>query len=165
MSTTRLSALAIGLVALASGATAAATGAAVVAGKRGLNYNNGTWANYFKGNPQVTWGYNWGWPSNGLDPSFEFVPMLWGVPNGVDADWNTAALAAKYVLGFNEPDLTSQANIIPSVAAAGYKMYFQPLAGKVKLGGPAVTNAGNGVLPYMGMKIFQLGPHNSSESY
>jgi hypothetical protein len=63
-------------------------------------------------------------------------------------------LAAKNVLGFNEPDLTSQANIIPSVAVAGYQAYFQPLAGKVNLGGPAVTNAGSGVLPYIGMILF-----------
>ena len=77
--------------------------------------------------------------------------MLWGVPNGPDDSWTNAALAAKHVLGYNEPDLTSQANTIPSVAIAGWKMYFQPLAGKVALGGPAVTNAGNGVLPYMGL--------------
>ena len=62
MSLARLTVFA-GLVAVAS----------AVAGKRGLNYNNATWANYFKGYPQVTWGYNWGWPSNGLDASFEFV--------------------------------------------------------------------------------------------
>lgn len=44
-----------------------------VAGKRGLAYNSATYANLFKGNKQVTWGYNWGYPSNGLDSSFEFV--------------------------------------------------------------------------------------------
>lgn len=120
-------------------------------GKRGLNYNNATWANYFVGHPQITWAYNWGWPSNGLDSSFEFVPMLWGVPSGPDSDWTNTALAAKNILGFNEPDLGSQANTIPSVAAAGFQAYFQPLAGKVNIGGPAVTNAGYGDLPYMGL--------------
>jgi hypothetical protein len=120
-------------------------------GKRGLNYNNATWANYFVGHQQITWGYNWGWPSNGLDSSFEFVPMLWGVPSGPDSDWTNAALAAKNILGFNEPDLGSQANTIPSVAAAGFQAYFQPLAGKLNIGGPAVTNPGYGDLPYMGL--------------
>jgi len=124
---------------------------ATAQGKRGLNYNNATWANYFAGYPQITWGYNWGWPSNGLDSSFEFVPMLWGVPSGSDPDWTSAALAAKNVLGYNEPDLSSQANTIPTVAAAGYQGYVQPLAGKVNIGGPAVTNAGYGVLPYIGL--------------
>ncbi|TAQ86806.1 hypothetical protein B7494_g4888 [Chlorociboria aeruginascens] len=142
MSAIKLTRLALGLT-LSIGVSAQ--------GKRGLNYNNATWANYFVGYPQVTWGYNWGWPSNGLDASFEFVPMLWGVPNGVDEDWNTAAGAAKSILGFNEPDLSSQANTIPSVAAAGYAAYFQQFAGKVSIGGPAVTNSGNGVLPYAGL--------------
>ena len=77
--------------------------------------------------------------------------MLWGVPNGDDPSWTSAALAAKNILTFNEPDLGSQANIIPSVAAAGYKMYVQPLAGKVNISGPAVTNGGNGQLAYMGL--------------
>jgi hypothetical protein len=145
MTFSRASQLAVAALALASKATAAA-------GKRGLNYNNATWANYFVGNDEITWGYNWGWPSNGLDASFEFVPMLWGVPTAPDPDWITAASAAKNCLTYNEPDLTSQANIIPSVASDGYKAYVQPLAGgTVRLGGPAVTNAGYGVLPYIGL--------------
>ena len=77
--------------------------------------------------------------------------MLWGIPSSPDPSWTSAALAAKHVLGYNEPDLTSQANTIPSVAIAGWETYFQPLAGKVALGGPAVTNSGNGVLPYIGL--------------
>jgi hypothetical protein len=120
-------------------------------GKRGLNYNNATWANYFQGYPQITWGYNWGWPSNGLSSSFEFVPMLWGLPSGADPDWTTAASAAQHVLGYNEPDLTSQANIIPSDGANGWKTYFDPLPANLQLGAPAVTNSGYGVLPYQGL--------------
>jgi hypothetical protein len=77
--------------------------------------------------------------------------MLWGAPSAPDPAWTSAALAAKHVLGYNEPDLNSQANVIPSVAAAAWKSYVQPLAGRVSIGGPAVTNAGNGVLPYMGL--------------
>lgn len=142
MTFSRASQLAAVLLALASSATAQS--------KRGISYNNATWANYFVGT-QITWAYNWGWPSNGLDSSFEFVPMLWGVPNGADPSWTAAAQAAKHVLTFNEPDLGSQANTIPSVAAAGYQMYVQPLAGQVQLGAPAVTNSGYGVLPYIGL--------------
>lgn len=120
-------------------------------GKRGLCYGNITWANYFAGNPEVTWGYNWGVQSGGLDSSVEYVPMLWSVPREVNPNFKNAAAAAKNVLGFNEPDLNSQANTIPSVAAAGYQTYMQPLAGKSCIGYPAVTNAGNGVLAYMGL--------------
>ena len=99
----------------------------VAQSKRGLCYSNVTWANYFVGDNQVTWGYNWGWPSNGLDASFEFVPMLWGVPSAADPEWTTAAEGAKNILTFNEPDLGSQANIIPSVAAAGYQVSYEKL--------------------------------------
>jgi hypothetical protein len=77
--------------------------------------------------------------------------MLWGVPSRADPDWVTAASAAQHVLGYNEPDLSSQSNIIPSVAAAGWQMYFGTLPANIQLGAPAVTNSGYGVLPYQGL--------------
>lgn len=48
-------------------------------GKRGLCYNdnnpsgNAVYANLFKGYSKVLWGYDWGFTSDGLDLSFEFV--------------------------------------------------------------------------------------------
>lgn len=45
-------------------------------------------------------------------------------------------------MSFNEPDLSSQSNLSPAVAAAGYLTYMQPFAGKAKLGSPAITNGG-----------------------
>ena len=53
------------------------TTAPTAAGKRGLAYNNNNpgasaeYANLFKGYPKVSWGYDWGYPSWGLDSSFE----------------------------------------------------------------------------------------------
>ena len=55
----------------ASGATGSGTG------KRGLCYNNNnphadaTYANLFKGYQKVSWAYDWGYPSWGLDSHFE----------------------------------------------------------------------------------------------
>jgi Glycosyl hydrolase catalytic core len=46
-------------------------------------------------------------------------------------------------LRFNEPDLSTQSNISPTDAAAGYKTWMQPFAGKARLGAPAVTNGGS----------------------
>jgi len=43
-------------------------------------------------------------------------------------------------MSFNEPDLSSQANLAYTDAAAGYKKYMMPFAAKAKLGSPAVTN-------------------------
>lgn len=41
---------------------------------------------------------------------------------------------------FNEPDNAGQANLSPQAAAAAWKKYMQPFAGKAKLCSPAVTN-------------------------
>lgn len=137
-----------------------------VAGKRGVVYTSSSLANLFESYPQITWGYNWGYPSNGLsaqvsplrvhrDPAdgfrnsnFEYVPMLWGDPSGNPSyisDWQSNAAAAiqsgsKHLLAFNEPDVNG---LSPAQAAASYQHYIQPLASStVKLGAPAVTNGG-----------------------
>lgn len=69
--------------------------------------------------------------------------MLWGLPpSGPDPDWTSAVQTpgTKYILGFNEPDLTysGSANIAPGPAAAGYQEYMQPFVGQVKIGTPNV---------------------------
>ncbi|OBT38940.1 hypothetical protein VE00_10492 [Pseudogymnoascus sp. WSF 3629] len=117
-------------------------------GKRGLAYNNNNpsanaeYANLFKGYSKVSWGYDWGYPSWDLDASFEFVPMLWGLPSGSDPAWTNAVQTAKTksILGFNEPDLTYSAssNILPANAASGYKTYIEPFAGSRNIGMPNV---------------------------
>lgn len=119
-------------------------------GKRGLPYNNGTLANLFSGYSQVTWAYNWGYDRIGASDSFDFSPMLWGLPNAPNPQWTAAVEAAgvKEILGFNEPDLGSQSNINPSDAAAGYLEFMQPFADQVRIGTPAVTN---GPPPNMGI--------------
>jgi hypothetical protein len=73
--------------------------------------------------------------------------MLWNNDAGRIASWNANANAAiasgtSHLFSFNEPDLSSQANMAVSVAAQAYMDYMQPFAGKVKLGAPAVTNGG-----------------------
>lgn len=45
---------------------------------------------------------------------------------------------------FNEPDISSQANISPQEAVAAWKTHMQPFAGKAKLCSPAVSNGPNG---------------------
>lgn len=86
-----------------------------------------------------------GFPSN-----LEYVPMLWS--NGTDktSTWfqnadNAIARGSKHLLAFNEPDNKGQANMSPQAAADAYLAYMQPYAGKVKLGGPAVTENGTEV--------------------
>ncbi|KAF9883835.1 hypothetical protein FE257_002772 [Aspergillus nanangensis] len=125
------------------------SGAHGLTGKRGLCYNNdnpskdAVFANLYKGMDKVTWAYDWGYPSWGLDSSLEFVPMLWGLPSDNGSGWKAAANAPGVVnvLGFNEPDLTYSAssNIPPEKAAKGWLNYIQPLAGgSVRIGAPNV---------------------------
>ncbi|KAK2762862.1 hypothetical protein FQN54_001037 [Arachnomyces sp. PD_36] len=118
-------------------------------GKRGLTYNDASLANLFRNSAEVTWGYNWGFTSNGLDPSFEFSPMLWGLPSGPELSW-TSILESNdtlHALSFNEPDLEDQANITAADAAEGHRTFLEPFASLVKLSTPAVTN---GPPPNMG---------------
>lgn len=76
----------------------------------------------------ISWFYNWG-TAPGLqvasifDPYIDYIPMCW---NGVD----TTALKTfysshpniKYILGFNEPNFKSQANLTPTQAAAKWPL-------------------------------------------
>ncbi|KFZ11290.1 hypothetical protein V502_07624 [Pseudogymnoascus sp. VKM F-4520 (FW-2644)] len=125
--------------------------------KRGLAYNNADLTNSFTGaDSKVSWAYNWGSTTPSIPSSFEYVPMLWGTQAVHSDNWNEAATAAiakgsKHLLAFNEPDLPAQSNLDPGAAAAGYKTFMQPFAGKAKLGSPAVTN---GPAP-MGIAYYQ----------
>jgi hypothetical protein len=114
--------------------------------KRGLSYNDASLLAGFESSNKISWAYNWGDSTASIPSSFEFVPMLWGLGSHTDG-WTSAATSAiasgcKHLMSFNEPDLGSQSNLSPSDAAAGYKTYMQPFAGKAQLGSPAVTNGG-----------------------
>ena len=75
--------------------------------------------------PYISWDYNWGnTPSNDAAMWFDanemdFCPMCWN--GNYNADAIRAFVAAhpntKYLLAFNEPNLTDQANMTPSKAA------------------------------------------------
>ncbi|KAH7929787.1 hypothetical protein BV22DRAFT_1001982 [Leucogyrophana mollusca] len=98
-------------------------------------------------NTQVSWVYDWGTtaPSYLADSGITYIPMQWGA-SGVETFAATVqAAGAKTILGFNEPDLSSQSNIEPSTAASLWTQYIQPLAADgVRLGAPAVTNGPTG---------------------
>lgn len=74
----------------------------------------------------ISWDYNWGNDQNSLaatwmdDEQVEFCPMCWN--NNYNADrirsYVQAHPSTKYLLGYNEPNLTDQANMTPAQAAA-----------------------------------------------
>jgi len=94
--------------------------------KKGLGYGNHSVADMEVISPGVSWWYNWYYqPEAAVFSSYqnlnmEFVPMAW---NG---DFDETALRnylsahpdVKYLLGFNEPNFTTQANMTTEEAAA-----------------------------------------------
>jgi hypothetical protein len=138
---------------LATSTSAAKASSTAVAassgGKRGLAYNSAAMVSPFSGSSKVSWAYNWASSSSGLSVSgIEYVPLLWGMASSFTGPWSAAASSAiksgsKYLMSFNEPDLSTQANLSPGDAASGFKTHMMPFAGKAKLGAPAVTNGGS----------------------
>lgn len=120
-------------------------GAAGTLGKRGLAYNDANLANYFSGGKAGGWAYNWLSDSSGLDSSIPYIPMLWGPSSDFTGTWQANAQkgisnGAKYLFSFNEPDMSTQANLSPEAAAAAWKQYMEPFAGQAQLVAPSVTN-------------------------
>lgn len=77
--------------------------------------------------PGVSWYYNWGnIPSTGYQnqvkdfEGFEYIPMCWNGNFNANniREYCRNHPQTKYLLGFNEPNFTAQANMTPSVAAA-----------------------------------------------
>jgi hypothetical protein len=83
----------------------------------------------------LSWFYNWG--STTKCTGIQYVPQIWG-------DWNkrswvptpakAVAGGAKFLLGFNEPDGTAQANLTVDEALALWPAFDQP---GVLIGSPA----------------------------
>ena len=94
--------------------------------KRGVAFSFTIIANLPLLSPYISWNYNWGntptedaalwFDANEID----YCPMCWN--GNYDADTIRAFVAAhpntKYLLAFNEPNLTDQANMTPAQAAA-----------------------------------------------
>lgn len=112
--------------------------------KRGAAYNEAHTVPPLSDSGKIGWAYDWNmWANGDLPGNVEFVPMLWG--SKMFGDWFTAIQTAlssgsSYIMGFNEPDMPEQANMLPGDAASSYSQYITPLSGKAKLVTPAVTN-------------------------
>jgi hypothetical protein len=113
--------------------------------KRGAAYNDISTVSILSSAGTISWAYNWALSLSGSLPSnVEYVPMLWGAKDF--GGWFTAVETAlssgsSYILGFNEPDMTSQADMSASQAASYYQTYITPYSGKAKLISPAVTSS------------------------
>src|SRR4051812_38901820 len=89
----------------------------------------GSWTYADRGKAQklrsvgARWAYDWSPRSRLAGSKVEFVPMAWGAASVTDANvasWTAGRRARKasWLLGFNEPDNSGQANMSPDAAIA-----------------------------------------------
>lgn len=119
--------------------------------KRGVAYGYHSANDMQKFSENISWWYNWGaQPENAIRTTYQnynvdFTPMAWNA-TGIPAvnNWVKQDAKVKYILGFNEPNFTDQANMTPSQAAAAWPS-FQAIAKSynLKTVGPAVNYCGN----------------------
>jgi RNA polymerase sigma factor (sigma-70 family) len=87
----------------------------------------------------ASWYYNWGATPNGITApaSVRYVPMIWGAANVTSATLAQVSQEGPVLLGFNEPDLGSQANM---TVAQALDLWPQLMATGLTLGSPAVAS-------------------------
>lgn len=96
------------------------------------------------------WYYSWGRQSfkeseyqNTKFYDLEFVPMVWGEPNVSFSRIFEDAQAQdyKYMLAYNEPDLSAEANVPADTMALRWRNGFMKYKGNMRLGSPAPSTA------------------------
>lgn len=96
------------------------------------------------------WYYTWGHRSfkdskyqNTKFYDLEFVPMIWGEPTlSFDEIFSfVQSKGYKYMLAYNEPDLSAEANVSAPVMALRWKNQFVKYKGNMRLGSPAPSTA------------------------
>ena len=126
------------------------TAFAAVAQKRGVSENQFQYKAQMEALADgVFWFYNWGCTvGRYLEdvPGIEFVPMCWNGNYNADAirEYCASHPEIKYLLGFNEPNFTNQANMTPQAAAeawGGVKALAEELG--LKLVAPAMNYSPN----------------------
>ena len=105
-----------------------------------------TW--YFDGvtsalsNVGASWYYDWAASRQNMaaPAGVEFVPMIWGAGSVTSATLAQAKQQGTELLGFNEPDMSGQANMTVSQAL---DLWPQLQATGMRLGSPAVATGGD----------------------
>jgi RNA polymerase sigma factor (sigma-70 family) len=87
----------------------------------------------------ASWYYNWGATPGGITTpaGVSFVPMIWGASNVTAATLDQVKSEGNVLLGFNEPDLGSQANMTVTQAL---DLWPQLESTGMTLGSPAVSS-------------------------
>jgi hypothetical protein len=88
----------------------------------------------------ASWYYTWSaTPGVAGPPGVAFVPMIWGAADVTAGTLSQVKAEGPDLLGFNEPDMTSQSNMTPAQALS---LWPQLMATGLQLGSPAVADDG-----------------------
>lgn len=76
-----------------------------------------------------SWYYNWATDAfnNSIDEGVSHIPMMWGGADDNKEGMANMSSTANYILGFNEPDIGTQANMLFFDAIDTWKEYISPL--------------------------------------
>jgi len=87
----------------------------------------------------ASWYYTWSTSHGGITSpaGVSFVPMIWGAADVTSAALAQAKSESHILLGFNEPDLSSQSNMTVSQALS---LWPKLMATGMELGSPAVAD-------------------------
>jgi RNA polymerase sigma factor (sigma-70 family) len=87
----------------------------------------------------ASWYYDWAATPDGIasPPGASFVPMIWGAKSVTTAALDQAEAEGHVLLGFNEPDLSSQADMTVQQAL---DLWPRLMATGMTLGSPAVAD-------------------------
>ena len=147
-----------------TGGTTGAAGATSAGTKRGIAANVAPGAAFY---PAVRWWYNWAIKGSGANVGLEFVPMFWNQTSVSSA----LPSGSKYVLGFNEPNFFSQANLSATQAASDWPaLQVNADSAGVGIVGPAMNFCGpaaqcHGTDPYQYLKDFFAACTNCQVDY
>lgn len=98
----------------------------------------------------IGWYYNWGYQSfkdtnykNHKFDNTEFVPMVWGEPKVSFPQIFTQVQSKgyKYMLAYNEPDLSWESNVRPDTMILRWNNEFVKNKGSMRLGSPAISTS------------------------
>ena len=113
----------------------------------GMSYKELTWSTRI-GRLKPFWHYSWNRDlKNNIPDSVEYVPMFWGANSVNDSEITRIKGLinegkVKHVLGFNEPDLETQANMSVDEAIALWPKFFLSCVIAVKDGLAKVPTTG-----------------------
>ena len=138
---------------MAGAAGSIGAGGAPTPCKRGIAANTAPGAAFF---PAISWWYNWSLQPSGGNTGIEFVPMVWGASTVS----GMIPAGSKFLLGFNEPNFMSQANLTPAAAAADWAaVQAKAVKAALPIVGPGMNFCGpaascNGTDPFQYLTTF-----------